>query len=104
MLDERVRDIGLNVGETDCEIGFEAKDPIDPGTRESRHLGLLLACLRRAHGEARNAGDAVRFSERVKHFGRFFRQADDAFRKSVGHEIRYLIAKSGISAEGSRAA
>src|SRR5207249_140809 len=39
--DERRCDIGLDIGEPDHEIRFEANDVIDPGAGEGRYFGLF---------------------------------------------------------------
>src|SRR6266567_9210908 len=42
VLDERLCDIGLDVGEPDHQIRFEPDDVIDLGTGEGRYLGLFF--------------------------------------------------------------
>src|SRR5271168_3148942 len=67
-LNERVGDIGLNVGETDHQIRFETNDVIDTGAGERRYLGLFSPCLWRPHRESGNAHDAIGFADCIEHF------------------------------------
>jgi hypothetical protein len=83
--DERGGDVGLDVGKADHQVRFQPLDLVHLRTGERRHLRLLLARLRRSHGEAGDADDAVLFTEQVQRFGAFFGQADDALRKRITH-------------------
>src|SRR5215470_10314406 len=60
--DERLCDVGLDVGKADHEIRFEPSDLIDPRACESRYLGLLLPRPRGAHGESGDTHDAIGFA------------------------------------------
>jgi hypothetical protein len=83
--DERLCDIGLDVGEADHKIRFEANDVIDPGAGEGRYFGLFSPRSCGSHGESGNAHDAIGFADGVEHFGRFLGQANNALGKGVGH-------------------
>ncbi len=81
---EIARDVGLDVGKADREIGLEREDRVDLRADERGDLRLLLARARRTHGESRDADDAALLAERVEHFGRFFGEADDALGAAHG--------------------
>src|SRR6185312_6888665 len=74
------RYVGLDVGKADREIRLEFQDLADLRAGERRDLRFLLARARRPHGKAGNADDAILLAERIKHFGGFFGEADDAAR------------------------
>jgi len=84
-LDERLCDIGLDVGEPDDQIRIEPNYVIDFGAGEGRHLRFFFPRSCRSHGEPGNADDPIGFADGVEHFGRFLGQADNALGKSVGH-------------------
>src|SRR5690606_9075711 len=71
-------DVGLDVGKADRQVRLELEDLADLGAGARAYLGLFLARLRRAHGEAADADDPVLLAERVQGLGRLFGQADDA--------------------------
>ena len=85
-LDQRLRDVGLDVGKADRQIGLQLEDAFDLGAGERADLGLFLPRARRAHREARDADDAPLFAERIQHLGRLLGQADDAFGQRGHHE------------------
>src|SRR5262249_53215184 len=76
--DQRLGDVGLDVGEADRKIRSEPEDPIDLRAGERRPPRLLPAGVRRTDREAGDADDAMLLTERVEHLGGFFGQADDA--------------------------
>src|SRR3546814_2582716 len=57
-LDQLARDIGLDVGETDRQVGFKLQDLADLRAGEGGDFRLFLARPRRPHGEAGDADDA----------------------------------------------
>ena len=62
-LDQRLRDVGLDIGEADREVGLEREDPVDLRAGESRDLRLLAPGARRPHREAGDADDALLLAE-----------------------------------------
>src|SRR5690606_410309 len=87
-------DIGLDVGEADRKIRPERQDRLDLGTGERADLGLLAPGLRRAHGEAADADDAVLFAEGVKRLRRLLGEADDAARAHQPTRLRKYTTRS----------
>jgi hypothetical protein len=79
--DERSDDFGLQVGKRKDQIRFESEDFRDIGGDEGRDARFLLACMGRTDGVAGNADDAMLFTEQIKCFGGFLRQADDPLRR-----------------------
>src|SRR6185369_12491014 len=78
--DQFARDVGLDVGKADDEVGLELEDLADLRARERRDLGLFPARARRPYGESRDADDAPLFADRVEDLSRLLGQADDALR------------------------
>ena len=78
--DQLARDVCLDIGKTDHEIGFELEDFAGLRARERGNFGLFLARARRAHGETRDADDAVLLADGVEDFGRLLGQTDDTLR------------------------
>jgi hypothetical protein len=91
-LDQRLRDVGLDVREADREVGLERQDLVQLRADERRHAGLLLARAGRAHGEARDADDALLFAERIEHLGGLLGQADNAFGQGDRHGVSGFVA------------
>src|SRR5712675_2706706 len=79
-LDERLRYVGLDIGETDHQIRPKAEYAVDLGAGERGNPGLLATRPRRTHREAGNAHDPFFQPKRVKYLGRLLGQADDAAR------------------------
>ena len=79
-LDQLARDVSLDVGKTDDEIGFQREDVVDLRARERGDFRFFLARARRPYDKSGNADDARVLAERVEHFGRFLGEADDAAR------------------------
>ena len=71
------REIRLQIGERQHQIRLERLNLVEPRVDERRHFRFLPR-LRRPHGVARYADDAVSLSEEVQRFGRLFRQTDDS--------------------------
>ena len=59
------------------QIGLERFDLVEPRVDERGH-SRLLPRLRRPHGVAGHADDAIAFAEQIQRLGRLFGQADDA--------------------------
>src|SRR5690606_23261182 len=87
-------DVGLDVGEADRKIRPERQDRLDPGAGECADLGLLAPRLRRAHGEAADADDAVLLAQRVKGLRRLLGEADDAARPHQPTRLRKYTTRS----------
>src|SRR5690606_12968966 len=87
-------DVGLDVGEADRKIRPERQDRLDPGAGECADLGLLAPRLRRAHGEAADADDAVLLAQRVKGLRRLLGEADDAARPHHPTRLRKYTTRS----------
>ena len=91
------RDVRLQVGEAEHEIGAERDDAIDLRAGERGYFRLLAPRPRRSHREARDADDARVLAEEVERLGRLFREADDAFGIGGGH--RGTLAGTQLRAE-----
>ena len=89
-LGQIARDVGLQVGEADHQIGFELQNLFFFRTQKSRNAGLLLPGPRRAHGVARDADDAPLFAEQVERLGAFLGEADDALGESRRHGVETI--------------
>ena len=61
------------------QIGLERLDLVEARVDERRDLRLLPR-LRRPHGVAGDADDAIALAEQIQRLGRFFGEADDARR------------------------
>src|SRR5580658_6804281 len=84
-LDQRLRDVGLDIGEADAEIRLQLENAIDLGAGGRRDPGLSPARTPRAYREAGDAHDAPALPERVQNLRGFFGQANDAARISTVH-------------------
>ena len=80
-LNEGCSDIGLEIGESEDEIGLEGENFRNVGGCESRDARLLAPRLGRAHDIAGNPHDPSLFAEKVQRLDRLFGQADDALRR-----------------------
>ena len=78
-------DVGLQVGKTQYQIGFQVDDTIDLGRGKSRYPGFFAARRGRSDGKTGNADDTILLAEQVKHLGRFLGQADDSLWIIIGH-------------------
>ena len=72
-------DVGLKIGESEDQIGFERENLRDVGRGKGRDARLLLAHLRWPHRIARYANDAVLLADEVERLHGLLGQADDAF-------------------------
>ena len=75
--DQLCRDLRLEIGKGENEIGLEREDLRNIGRGEGRNARLLAPDLRRPHGITGHADDAVLLTEKVKRFDRLLCQADD---------------------------
>ena len=75
--DQLARDVGLQIGERQHQVGLQRLDLVEPRVDERRDLRLLPR-LRRTHGIAGHADDAIALTEQVERLGRLLGQADDA--------------------------
>ena len=76
------RDIGLQVGETQHEVGLESDDALDLRAGECGDSRLLFTGAWRTHGEAGDTDDAPVLTEEIERLRCLLGQADDALRKS----------------------
>src|SRR5581483_3509959 len=72
------RNVSLEVGKAEHEIGLQGCDPIDFGARESGNARLLPACPRWAHRETRYPNDPPVLLEEIQRLGGLLRQAHNA--------------------------
>ena len=84
-LGQIARDVGLQVGEADDQVGLQLQDFFLLCTQKRRDARLLLPRARRPHGVARDADDAPLLAEEVQRLGAFLGQADDALGKTRRH-------------------
>ena len=84
-LDQRLRDVGLDIGETDDEVRLQGQNAIELGADEGRDSRFLAACARGAHGKSGDANDALFQPKRVQNLGWLFSQTDDAPRVTTVH-------------------
>ena len=68
--------------------GLQLEDLVDLRAGEGADLRFFAARVRRAHGEAGDADDAIGLAQCVQDFGRLLGQADDAPRTTHGYSIR----------------
>ena len=76
--DQFVGKCRLHVREADHQIRLQRHDAVDLAVEEGAHPRLGASRLRRAHGVAADAHDAVLLAEQVQPLGGFFGKADDA--------------------------
>ena len=76
-LDQLARDIGLDIGEADRQIGLELQDLADLRVDERGDLRLFLARPRRPHSETGDADDAM--------------LSPSAYSTSVGSSVRQTM-------------
>ena len=88
--DEIGRDVGLQVGEGQHEIGLEREDFRDVRRDEGRYPRLLAPDLRRPHGIAGDADDAVLLAEQIQRLHGLFGEADDAAGREVAHDRQHM--------------
>ena len=103
-LDQRLRDVGLNIRKADHEIRLEIQNAVDLGAGEGRDPRFLAARLLGAHGEAGNADDPILLTECVKHLCRLFGQANDSGRISTVHVTDYSTPSARAAAAPCRTA
>ena len=77
------RDVGLQVGETQHEVGLESDDALDLRAGERGDFRLFLARAWRAHGEAGDTDDAPLLTEEIQGLRCLLGQAYDPLRKST---------------------
>ena len=81
---EVAHDVGLQVGESQHEIGLEGQDLVEACRGEGAHP-RLGAHLGRSHGVARDADDAILLAQQVESLDRLLGQADQALRREMAH-------------------
>ena len=84
-LDQRLRDVGLDIGEANHEIRLQGENAVELGADEGRDARFLAARARRTHGKSRDADDPLFQPERVQNLGGLFGQTDDAPRITTVH-------------------
>src|SRR5258708_7792525 len=84
-LDQRLRYVGLDVGEADHQIRPKAENAVHLGAGERGDSRLFPTRACRTHREAGNAHDPVFQPKRIKYLGGLFRQADHSARVSGAH-------------------
>ncbi len=78
-LDEVVRDLRLQVGKADHQVGSKFEDFVDLRRSECRDFGFQPRLFRAAR-EAGNTDDAFVLAEKVERLGGLTREANDALR------------------------
>ena len=79
-------DAGLQVGEGEHEVGLERKDLWNVRRDEGGDPRLLAPDLRRPHGIAGDADDAVLLTEQIQRLDGLFGQADDPAGRELAHD------------------
>jgi hypothetical protein len=92
--DERCRDIGLKIGESQDEIGLEVKDLRDVGGDERRDPWFLAPRPWGANHIARDADDAGFLAEKIKGLDGFLGKANDPFRREHSSAFSNLNEKN----------
>src|SRR3989449_3286975 len=101
-LGKLARDVGLQVGETDHQVGLELEDLVGLRRKERRHPRLLAPRARRPHGVAGDADDAALLAEEIQRLGGLFSEADDALGITRRHKASQDIIAAWARFPASR--
>lgn len=71
------RNIGLEIGEAQDQIGFQGENLVQFCARECGNLGFFLACSCRPDGETGDPNDSMILFEKIQCLGGLLSKTDD---------------------------